>query len=393
VAREGMTLRVRTIVDQRLSAMEWLEEGLGVTEVAERLGVSRQAVYGWKARFDGGRASLEDASRRPHHSPSKTASWIEQRLIKERRRWGFGAKKILRRLQDSEPEVAWPPRSTIDAIFKREGLVIARKRERPRFAPVAAHLAQAAREPGEVMTGDYKGQFRMRNSKYCYPLTVADPISRYLLACDAYEEITSEQTWASLVRVFCEHGLPQTFHMDNGIPFGTSGHGVYSTLSARLMKHGVQPTYNRPGHPQDNGRHERMHRSLLEGCIISPAANLTAQQAAFDQYQRIFNFERPHESLGGDRPAKRHRSCARAFPRKEPVLEYESYFETRLVDGQGRIQWRGERVFLSGAFANERVGFERVDYTLWRVHFGAFVIGSFPDEGSPPRLSPPTRTR
>ena len=372
--------------------MKWLEDGIGVSEVAARLGVSRQTVYDWKARFDGGRESLEDGSRRPHHSPNKTAARIEQRLIKERRRWGFGAKKILRRLQDSEPEVAWPPRSTIDAIFKRAGLVNARKRERPRFAPVAAHLAQAATEPGEVMTGDYKGQFRMRNSRYCYPFTVADLISRYLLACDGYEAITSEQTWGSLVRVFLEHGLPSAFHMDNGIPFGTSGHGVYSTLSARLMKYGVQPTYNRPGHPQDNGRHERMHRSLLEGCIISPAANLSAQQAAFDEYRHIFNFERPHEALAGDRPGKRHRPCARAFPGKIPVLEYDAHFETRLVDAHGRIRWRGERVFLSEAFANERVGFERVDYDLWRVHFGAFVIGSFPDEVSPPRLTPPTRT-
>jgi putative transposase len=378
-------------VDQRLSAMKWLEDGIGVTETAERLGVSRQAIYDWKARFNGERASLEDGSRRPLHSPNKTAAQIEQRLIKERRRWGFGAKKILRRLQDSEPEVAWPPRSTIDAIFKRAGLVKTRKRERPRFAPVAAHLAQAATEPGQVMTGDYKGQFRMRNGRYCYPFTVADPVSRYLLACDAYEQITFEQTWASLVRVFLEHGLPLTFHMDNGIPFGTSGHGLYSTLSARLMKHGVQPTYNRPGHPQDNGRHERMHRSLLEGCIISPAANLTAQQTAFDAYQRIFNFERPHESLAGDRPAKRHRPCARTFPPKEPVLEYERHFETRLLDAHGRMKWRGERVLLSGAFANERIGFERIDYSLWRVHFGAFIIGSFPDDEAP-RLTPPTPT-
>lgn len=386
-----MALRVRTIVEQRLSAMKWLEEGIGVTEVATRLAVSRQTVYDWKARFDGSCESLEDGSRRPHRSPNKTDAKIEQRLIKERKRWGFGAKKILRRLQDSEPDVEWPPRSTIDAIFKRAGLVNTRKRERPRFAPAAARLAQAAIESGAAMTGDYKGQFRMRNGKYCYAFTVADPVSRYLLACDGYEQITWEQTWKSLVKVFLEHGLPITFHMDNGIPFGTSGHGVYSTLSARLMKYGVQPTYSRPGHPQDNGRHERMHRSLLEGCIISPGANLKAQQAAFDEYRHLFNFERPHEALDGDRPAKRHRACAITFPRKAPVLEYDAHFETRLVDAHGRIRWRGERVFLSGAFANERVGFERVDYNLWRVHFGAFLIGSFPDEDSP-RLTSPTRS-
>jgi hypothetical protein len=158
------------------------------------------------------------------------------------------------------------------------------------------------------------------------------------------------------------------------------------------MKYGVQPTYNRPGHPQDNGRHERMHRSLIDECVIRPAANQKAQQIAFDEFRQTFNLERPHDGLDGDRPGRRHRPCARTFPDKEPVLEYEQHFETRLVDSQGRIQWRGARVFLSGAFANERVGFERVDYALWRVHFGIFVVGSFPDQAAP-LLTPALRVR
>ena len=364
-------------MEQRLSAMEMLEAGGGVSEVAERFGVSRQAVYDWKQRYGADRKSgLNDRSRRPHHSPKRTAEWIEQRLIEERKRWGFGAKKILRRLQDAEPAVVWPPRSTTDAIFKRAGLVRGRRSNKRAFAPVEARRNYETSAAGEVMTVDYKGQFRLGNGRYCYPLTVADPVSRYLLACDAFEEISLEQTWTSLTRVFREYGMPRMVHSDNGIPFGTSGHGRFSTISVRLMKHGIQPIYNRPGHPEDNGRHERMHRTLMEDTTIRPAQNIAGQQVLFDAFRGMFNQERPHEGLGLDRPADRHRLSLTAFPLVEPVLDYQPNFETQLVDGRGRIHWRGKRVFFSEAFAHERIAFEPIDYSTWRVHYGSFVIGS-----------------
>jgi transposase InsO family protein len=267
-----MALRTRSIVEQRLSAMELLGAGVRVSEIAERLGVSRQAIYDWIARHrEDPEAGLNDRSRRPHSSPTQTDKAIEQRVIEERQRWGFGSKKILRRLQDQEPEVAWPPRSTIDAIFKRARLVRTRKPVRRKFAQVEARRSYEAAAAGEVMTADYKGQFRLRNGRYCYPLLVADPVSRYLLACDAFTGISLEQTWSTLVRVFREHGLPNMLHTDNGMPFGTSGQGRYSTISVRLMKYGIQPVYSRPGHPEDNGRHERLNKTLLECTTINPA--------------------------------------------------------------------------------------------------------------------------
>jgi transposase InsO family protein len=373
-----MALRVRTIVEQRHAALELFESGVGVTEIAERMGVSRQAVYNWLERYradpEGG---LHDRSRRPHTSPTRTSEAIEQRVIAERQRWGFGSKKILRRLQDQEPEVAWPPRSTIDAIFKRAGLVRSRRKIRRRFAPVDVRRPEQPFAPGEVMTADYKGQFRLRNGSYCYPLLVADPVSRYLLACDAYTGISLEQTWSTLVRVFREHGMPAMLHTDNGTPFGTSGQGRFSTISVRLMKYGIQPVYSRPGHPEDNGRHERLNRTLLESTVINPARDHAGQQVLFDQFRRMFNDERPHESLGQDRPAARHRRSPRAFPTREPVLEYEPHFETRIIDCKGRINWRGERLHFSHAFAGEPVAFERIDYATWRVHYSSFVIGRF----------------
>ena len=365
-------------MDQRLAAVKLVESGVAVSEVAQLSGVSRQAVYNWIEQYRADpQAGLNDRSRRPHHSPTRTDEAIEQRIIAERKRWQFGSKKILRRLQDEHPDIAWPPRSTIDAILKRAGLVRARKTARRRFAPAAGRRTYDTAAAGEVMTADYKGHFRLRNGRYCYPLVVADPVSRYVLACDAYTGISLEQTWATFVRVFREHGMPNLLHTDNGTPFGTSGHGRFSTISVRLMKYGIQPVYNRPGHPQDNGRHERLNKTLLERTAIDPARDNAGQQVLFDQFRRMFNEERPHESLGQDRPAWRYRRSPRPFPRREPVIEYASHFETKIVDGKGRVRWQGERFLFSEAFVGERVGFERVDYSTWRVHYGSFVIGSF----------------
>lgn len=365
-------------MDQRVSAMELIDAGVGVTEIAERLGVSRQAIYDWRARHqEDPEKGLHDRSRRPHSSPTRTPDWIEQRVIEERRRWGFGSKKILRRLQDQEPGVMWPPRSTIDAIFKRTGLTQQRKRVRRRFAPVEAQQTYEATAPGQVMTADFKGQFRLRSGEYCYPLLVADPVSRYLFACDAFRRISLEQTWSTLLRVFREHGMPEMLHTDNGVPFGTSGHGRFSTISVRLMKYGIQPVYSRPGHPEDNGRHERLNRTMMEATTITPAQDHAGQQVVFDRFCRTYNDERPHESLGQDRPAKRHRRSPRPFPEREPVIEYEPHFETHLVDARGRIHWQGKRIYFSDAFANERIAFEPIDYSTWRVHYASFVIGQF----------------
>ncbi|HWW60026.1 MAG TPA: integrase core domain-containing protein, partial [Thermoanaerobaculia bacterium] len=283
----------------------------------------------------------------------------------------------LRRLQDEDPNVEWPSRSTIDAMLKRAGLVTRRRRGNRRFAPVRAKGTYETAAPGEVMTADYKGQFRLRNGRYCYPLLIADPASRYLLACDAFGDITLEQTWGTMVRVFREQGLPSIMHTDNGMPFGTSGKGPFSTIAVRLMSYGIQPSFSRPGHPEDNGRHERLNKTLLEHTAIDPAHDNAGQQALFDRFRQMYNDERPHESLGQDRPAHRHRPSPRAFTEAPPTIEYEPHFETQLVDGRGRMYWRGDRIYISEGFARQRLGFERVDETGWRVHFGDFVIGHF----------------
>jgi transposase InsO family protein len=359
--------------------VEAVRQGVSVTDVARLWGVSRQAVYDWLRReAEAGMEGLEDGSRRPHSSPHRTAVWIEERLIAERKKWGFGAKKILRRLQDEDATVAWPPRSTVDVIFKRAGLVEPRPHriKRP-FAPGPAPHSYDATEPGMVMTADYKGQFRLGNRRLCYPLTVADPVSRFLYVCDAHERINFDQTWMALMGVFREYGMPKLLHTDNGIPFGTSGHGRFSSLSVRLMKYGIQPVYSRPGHPQDNGRHERMHRTLLERTALPPAADFVSQQQLFDEFRQMFNEERPHEALGQDRPARHHRRSSIPFPDQEPTPVYEGHFEVERVDPWGRIRWAGKQIAFSEAFANQSIAFEPVDYRIWNVHFASFLIGTF----------------
>lgn len=368
-------------MDQRVEAVKRAADEK-IVSVAERLGVSRQTVHNWIKRFEAeGEAGLVDRSRRPHNSPNKTPEELEQALVAEREKWGFGAKQILRRCQDADPDAAWPAHSTVDAILKRNGLVEERRKVKRRLAPVAAVRAIPATVPGEVDTIDVKGQVRMGNGRLCYPITIADPVSRYLLACDAYESVTFANAWTSLVRVFREWGLPDRVHSDNGVPFGTSGHGRFSMISVRLMKYGVLPTYNRPGHPQDNGRHERMHRTLLEGAMIPPGRELEDQQRKFDEFRRIFNHERPHEGLDLDRPAQRHQPSRRPFPTDEPELLYEPQFEQRLVDAHGRINWHGKQVFFSEAFANQPIALEPTSYTAWRVHYASFVIGTMQDDG------------
>lgn len=373
-----MALQNRTVVDQRRSAVESVKQGVSVAEVAREHGVSRQAVYDWVRReADAGAKGLEDRSRRPHSSPHRTAESIEQRLIAERTKLGFGAKKILRRLKDEDSSIVWPPRSTVDAIFRRAGLVERRQRIKRPFAPAPAPHTYDASEPGTVMTADYKGQFRLGNRRLCYPLTVADPVSRFLYACDAFERICFDKTWETLIRVFREHGMPKLVHTDNGIPFGTSGHGRFSSLSVHLMKYGIQPVYSRPGHPQDNGRHERMHRTLLHHTALPPAADFISQQQVFDDFRQMFNEERPHEGIGQDRPVRHHRPSRIPFPDKEPTPVYEGHFEVEAVDRWGRIRWAGKQVAFSEAFANQTIAFEPIDYSHWQVHFASFVIGTF----------------
>lgn len=371
-----MPLEERTIVDIREEiALAALEKGATVAEVAEQFGTSRPTVRLWRERYrEKGRAGLSDRSHATRSCPHRTVVELEDLIVEERERWGWGSKKLLQRLKESYPEVEFPARSTVDAILARRGLVAVQK-DRGRAAPRGVVGRYAASEPSELTTIDYKGHFRLRSGQYCYPLTMMDSVSRFLLACEAVPTTDLAHAWPVIERVFREHGLPKAMQSDNGTPFGTA-RGRFSTMSVMLMSLGVQPVFSRPGKPQDNGRHERMHRDLKADILRHRGSTLREQQSFFDRFRRTFNRERPHEALDLDRPARRFRSSPRPYPRKPRQPEYAPHWEKRKVGDNGVVSWHQTDIFVSDAFGGQTIAFEPFDLDLWRVRFYEFVIGT-----------------
>jgi transposase InsO family protein len=354
-------------------ALMALSEEYTIAEIADLFSVSRPTVYKYRDRYDdGGRAALVDRSRAPNH-PRRTSDSVRARILRERRRFGFGSKKLRRRMIDEDPLGAWPARSTIDAILKDAGLVKPRRRRVRHSWPFRTRFE--ASHPGELSTIDFKGEFRLRNGRWCYPLTMADSVSRYLLACQALPSIELAGAWPVVERVFREHGLPSAVLSDNGPPFGGHGMGRLSSFSVRLIELGIQPVFIHPGHPEENGSHERMHRTLKERLAEHRGRTMTDQQNICDRFRHDYNYERPHEGIDLDRPAKRHRPSPRPFPSKPPEIEYPDHFEVVRVLSNGAIKRDGEWIFISKALINRCIGLETDAEGHCNVHFGRFLIG------------------
>lgn len=370
-----MPFEERTIVDLREEmALKALDERFSVTEVAAMFGVSRPTVRLWRDRYrEFGRIGLEDQSHKPHTSPAKTGEEIEKLIVAERVKWNFGSKKILRRLADEHPELELPARSTVDGILSRKGLVKPRKRTR-RLDRAPFMTRYEAAEPGELMTADHKGEFRLQTGVYCYPLTLKDRVSHRVLACEALRSTSLGEAWPCIERVFREHGLPQAFQSDNGPPFGNPN-GRFSRLSVRLMSLDIQPVFGRPGKPQDNGSHERMHRELKAFATRPAAASFPAQQKRFNEFMRMYNLERPHEAIGMRRPANIFKGMLREYPKKKTKPEYEPHMEARKVSSSGEIKWRNRQIFITEPLAGETVALEATDDGIWTVRYYRFVIG------------------
>ena len=351
-----------------------LNQGYTVTEVAVRYGVSRPTVRLWRERYrEQGRAGLKDHSHAPRSCPHRTSEQIEKLIVAERERYGWGSKKILRRLQDADPELELPGRSAVEALLRKHGLVRPRRRHRGAAAS-PFRRRYTATKPGELITIDHKGQFRMGNGRYCYPLTMVDNVSRYVLACAALSSTRLVEAWPIITGVFREHGLPMAMQSDNGPPFGSPNGGL-STMSVRLMMLGVLPVFGRPAHPQDNARHERMHLDLKAQTTRPPASNLASQQKSFDAFVACFNTERPHEGIAMQRPAHVFKPSARPYPRSARRPEYPGHFESRKVSASGAIKMHDQAIFIGHALAGHTVALEPTDEQLYTVHFYDFVIG------------------
>lgn len=365
-----MVERLRFVADH--------SEGLyGVSELSERYGVSRKTAYKWLRRFEEeGPGGLEARAPVAEEVWNRTPEEVEAALVAFREKHvDWGPKKILDVLEKRQRDVAWPAVSTVAAILKRHGLVQGRRRRRRE-----GHPGPPEGEPervNEVWGMDFKGQFRTRNGVYCYPFTVTDLRSRYLLGCDGYLSTEGEGPRKSLERIFREHGLPEAMRSDNGAPFASTGIARLTRLGVWLVSLGVTRQLIEPGRPDQNGKHERMHRTLKDRTTRPPAANLKRQQAVFDEFQREFNEERPHEALGMKRPAEVYVPSRRPYPERIPAVEYPGHFEVRRVSRNGGVRWNGKWLNVGHALIEENVGFEEVNDGVWDLYFRTLAIGRF----------------
>jgi len=371
----------RSPMDQRMQFVTEYHSGLfTMTELVEQYGISRRTGYKWVDRYDAdGVAGLLDRSRRPHHSPHATAARLVEALIAERTRHPrWGAKKLLVVAARRQPHAAWPSRSTVCTWLKQRGLVAPRRR-RPRAAHVPASPLAAITAVNRVWTTDFKGEFRTGDGMYCYPLTLRDGFSRFVLRCDALVNHTYESTRRRFERAFAEYGLPERIRSDNGGPFASTGFARLSRLSVWWMRLGIVPERIALGHPEQNGSHEQFHSVLKAETARPPAANAPAQQRRFARFCFEYNHERPHEALADEVPASCYHASLRPLPRHLPAPEYPGHLEVRRVSTIGQVSWGGTPVFLSEALAGEDVAFEEVDDGLWTIRFASVVLARFDD--------------
>jgi len=363
-------------MDQRTQFIaDYLREVLSVTELCDLYGIARKTAYKWIDRYlRQGPAGLEERSRRPQVSPNRTPDEVTQALLEARRRHpSWGGKKLLTLVHKRHLSWDLPHRSTVCDILNRHGMV-AKKRQRRRIGHPGKPTSQIL-APNDVWSADYKGQFRTGNGIYCYPLTVADGFSRYLLGCQGLDSTAVAQARPVFTRLFKEYGLPQRIRTDNGVPFATNTLARLSSLSAWWVRLGVLPELIEPGKPQQNGRHERMHRTLKAETTRPAAGSLAAQQRKFNAFREEFNNERPHEALDMQTPACLYQPSAREMPNKIPPLEYPDRFEVRYVSANGGIRWNRDWINVSIVCVGEYVGLEEIDDGIWNVYFGPLKLG------------------
>jgi transposase InsO family protein len=299
---------------------------------------------------------------------------VEQVLIAERREHPTWGPKKLKDALERRLERRFPSAAAIGSILKRNGLVQPRKK-RLRHEPAATKLREAV-APNDVWCIDYKGQFRLGDGTYCYPLTVTDQFSRYILGCEGMAAIADEAARETCEEVFRTHGLPTMMRSDNGVPFSSTGLGGLTKLSVFWLRLGIVPERIRPGHPEENGRHERMHRTLKFETARPARSNLLQQQERFDEFVVEFNQERPHEALGMRRPSEVYTPSKRLLPTKLPELEYATYDDVLRVNRGGQIYIAGVgQVPLSLALAGERVGIREERDGSWLVTFATLDLG------------------
>jgi len=361
-----------------------------VSDLCRRYGVCRDTFYEWRKRRASGAADwFTDRSHAPQHCPHQTDAAVKEMIIALRRRFPhLGPRKLLAKLGRQAPEIGWPAASTIGDILKQAGLITAVKRRRRALDQPQRPFA-AVKEANDEWSTDFKGWFRTADQQRIDPLTIADGNSRFLIDIRIVAP-TIEGVLPVFTAAFRSYGLPRAIRSDNGAPFGSrKAAGGLTRLSAWWLKLGVEPHFIRPGSPQENGQHERMHRTMNEQTSRPAAANAAEQQARFDAFRQHYNEERPHEALGQKLPADVYTPSPRRFPDHVEDPWYDADHQVRRVRSTGQIMWKGEPVFISEALTGELVGVAELETGDQIVRFCDLDIGLIDRCGRFVRFAPP----
>jgi putative transposase len=384
-------------MDERVRFVARLLEGETMAVLCEEFGISRKTGYKIFRRYEqAGVRGLTDRSRRPYRHANQLPMAVEKTIVRLKKEYPtWGAPKIRERLRQRYPEVHCPAISTVHAVLDRHGLV-RRRRRRPRRIATGTRLSWPT-TPNALWCADYKGEFVLGNRRYCYPLTVSDFASRYLLVCEALSNTQERYAFPVFERAFEEFGLPAAMRTDNGVPFA-SAHALYglSKLAVWWLRLGIRLERSAPGHPEQNGRHERLHLTLKTDATRPAAVNVLQQQAKFDQFIHRYNHERPHQALDMKPPSSLYTPSTRPYRGLEE-LDYPYHDWTAVITTCGRICYQRRKINVSQVFAGQTVGVKQVDDHLWLVTFMHYDLGYFDDEtcrlepiGNPfgPTLSP-----
>lgn len=364
-------------MSERVKFVARLSEGERMTDLCKEFGISRKTGYKlWSRYQECGNEAFVDQSRRPKRYANETAAHVQRLILDmkdEYKTWG--APKIREHLMRRHPGIDFPARSTVHAILERNDLV--KKRKRVHHKASGTNMSPT-RAPNDLWCADYKGEFRLGNKRYCYPLTLTDHYSRFILCCDSLESTRSTEAVPVFKRVFSEYGVPKAIRTDNGAPFASRSYYGLSKLSVLWLKLGIKIERIKPGNPQQNGRHERMHKTLKADTTKPAATNHLQQQEKFDEFVHIFNTKRPHEALDMNTPASVYKPSKRTVEDCMHQLEYPNHDKTYRVSLNGQFEpKKGHYVILGKPFATEMVGVREVDDGLWKITFADYDIAYY----------------
>lgn len=363
-------------MDQKIQLIaEWQKEQYSLTDLSKKYGVSRKTVHKWCSRYEKqGIDGLRDQNRAPKHSPNKTTEDILKLLVNEKlKNRKRGSKKIYYQLKRQYPGLEFSAPSTISHWLKKNGLVATRKLRKS--VPPYTEPFIAAQSPNDVWSADFKGQFHTKDKRACYPLTISDNYSRYLLQCKGLPGPGYPLTRDVFEATFREYGLPDAIRTDNGTPFAGQSVGGLSRLSIWWIQLGITPERIDKGCPQQNGRHERMHRTLKLEAIDSMVPNMREQQERFNRFGYNYNNYRPHKALNNEPPVNYYKKSSRPYVEKTPPIEYDLDYTVRSVRHGGYFKFNGQLYYLTDLLDKEHIALKEFADGQWKIFYSFYHIG------------------